>query len=107
MSSAWQITLTGLRISVRLTPKGGRDSLDGISALADGRNVVKARVRAAPENGEANTALLQLVTKVLGVATSDAVLTAGHTARLKVIDIKGDGPALAARLDAALKGHAT
>jgi len=106
VSSAWQITPEGLRVSVRLTPKGGRDGFDGVSALADGQSVVKARVRAAPENGKANAALLALVAKRLGVAKSGAVLAAGHTARLKVIDIHGDGPALAARLDAALKGHA-
>jgi uncharacterized protein YggU (UPF0235/DUF167 family) len=88
---------------VRLTPKGGRDALDGVTVLSDGRDVVKARVRAAPKDGEANAALLALIAKTLGVAKSDAVLAAGHTARLKTIDIRGDGPALAARLTAALK----
>jgi uncharacterized protein len=29
---------------VRLTPKGGRDAIDGIERLADGRAVLKARV---------------------------------------------------------------
>jgi uncharacterized protein YggU (UPF0235/DUF167 family) len=47
-------TATGLRLLVQLTPKGGRDELDGIEALADGREVLKARVRAAPEDGQAS-----------------------------------------------------
>ena len=103
MSRAFTVTPDGLRISVRLTPKGGRDALDGVTELSDGRAVVKARVRAAPEDGEANAALLALIAKTLGVAKSDIVLAAGHTARLKIVDIRGDGAALAANLTAALK----
>ena len=103
MSRAFTVTPEGLRVSVRLTPKGGRDALDGVTALSDGRAVVKARVRAAPEDGAANAALLALIATALGVAKSDAILAAGHTARLKTVDIRGDGAALAARLTAALK----
>jgi uncharacterized protein YggU (UPF0235/DUF167 family) len=93
----------GLRVMVRLTPKGGRDALEDIAALADGREVIRARVRAAPEDGAANAALIGLMAKVLGIAKSDTVITAGHTSRLKTIDIRGDSAALAARLAAALK----
>ena len=48
------------RACVRLTPKGGRDAIDGIEELADGQCVLKARVRAAPSEGEANDALILL-----------------------------------------------
>lgn len=104
MNAAWRVVPEGLRITVRLTPKGGRDALDGVTPLADGSAVLKARVRAAPEDGAANAALLALLAKTLGVAKSDVALTAGHTARVKTIVITGDGPALDARLLAALKG---
>ena len=104
MSSAWRTIPEGLRITIRLTPKGGRDALDGIAALANGTEVLKARVRAAPEDGAANAALRELLAKILGTAKGDVELAAGHTARLKTIVITGDGPALAARLIAALKG---
>lgn len=103
MSEAFTVTPEGLRISIRLTPRGGRDALDGVTALSDGRDVLKARVRAAPEDDKANAALLDLIAKTMGVAKSDATLSAGHTARLKIVDIRGDGAALAARLAAALK----
>jgi uncharacterized protein len=91
-------TATGLKILVRLTPKGGRDALDGIEALADGRKAVKARVRAVPEDGAANAALIGLIAKKLGVAKSLVAIAAGHTARLKTVVIEGDGPKLAALL---------
>ena len=54
----WTVTVDGLLLTVRLTPKGGREALDGIETLADGRAVLKARVRALPEDGEANAALI-------------------------------------------------
>jgi uncharacterized protein YggU (UPF0235/DUF167 family) len=87
-----------MTLQVRLTPRGGRDALDGVAALSDGRAVLKARVRAVPEDGAANTALLGLLAGELGTARSAATLIAGHTARLKTIRISGDGPALADRL---------
>ena len=53
----WIVAADGLLVCVRLTPKGGRDAIDGIEQLADGRMVLKVRVRAAPSEGEANAAL--------------------------------------------------
>ena len=43
----WLVEPDGLVLTVRLTPKGGRDGVDGIEARADGRCVLKVRVRAA------------------------------------------------------------
>jgi len=95
----WEISAAGLVVQVRLTPKGGRDAIDGIDVLSDGRSVLKARVRAAPTDGEANTALVQLLAKTLDVAPRDVNLTAGTTARIKRILINGDAATLAARLE--------
>ena len=50
----WTVTVDGLLLAVRLTPKGGRDEVNGIETLSDGRAVLKARVRALPEDGAAN-----------------------------------------------------
>ena len=43
---------------MRLTPNGGRDAVDGLEAAADGEEYLKVRVRAVPEKGKANQALL-------------------------------------------------
>jgi uncharacterized protein len=86
-------------VAVRLTPKGGRDAIDGIEQLADGRSVVKVRVRAAPSEGAANAALIKLMADVLDTARRNVSLAAGAAARIKQIKIAGDGAALAARLD--------
>jgi len=86
-------------LAVRLTPRGGRDAIDGIETLADGRSVLKARVRVAPSQGEANDALIRLIAKVLGVPPRDVALAAGASARVKRLTIAGDGPTLIARLE--------
>jgi uncharacterized protein len=88
----------GVELAVRLTPKGGRDAVDGIEHLADGRTVLKVRVRAAPSDGEANAALVRVLARALGVAPRDVELTAGATSRLKRLRISGDVAALTARL---------
>ena len=50
----WRYSSQGLRIALRVMPRGGRDGIDGIEMLADGRPVVKVRVRAVADGGEAN-----------------------------------------------------
>ena len=95
----WAASANGVILAVRLTPKGGRDAIDGIEALADGRFVLKARVRAAPTEGEANAALIKLLAKTLDVPARAVNLAAGATARIKRIVIEGDAAALAAKLE--------
>lgn len=96
--TAWSVMSDGLAIAIRLTPRGGRDGIDGVETLADGRQVLKARVRAAPSEGEANAALIALLAKELSVSRSQVSLTAGASARLKRITVRGDAETLAARL---------
>lgn len=96
----WQVLADGLALTVRLTPKGGRDAIDGIEQMADGRSVLKVRVRAAPSDGEANDALVRLLAKSLGVAPRQVTLVAGATSRIKRLEVAGAGPALAAALAA-------
>lgn len=89
----------GLVLSVRLTPKGGRDAIDGVERLADGHAVLKARVRAAASEGAANAALIRLIAQALEVAPRRVTLAGGATARVKRLVIEGDGNALAAALE--------
>ena len=96
---AWTITPDGLLLTVRLTPKGGRDALDGIERLADGTAVVKARVRAGASEGAANAALIRLIAAALGVAPSRVRLAGGATARVKRLTVAGHSPTLIAALE--------
>jgi uncharacterized protein YggU (UPF0235/DUF167 family) len=95
----WALVAGGVTLAVRLTPKGGRDAIEGIETLSDGRVVLKARVRAAPSEGEANDALRRLIAKFLGVPPREVALVAGAAARIKRLVISGDGPTLLAALE--------
>ena len=92
----YQIRPDGLILYVRLTPKGGRDAVDGVETLSDGKPILKARVRAVPEDGKANAALIKLIAKAFDVSTSQVTLEAGATSRIKTLKIAGDAGALVA-----------
>ena len=91
----WTVRPDGLVVEVRLTPRAAMDRIDGIDVLADGAPVLKARVRAVPEKGKANEAVLKLLAKTSGLPASRASLLSGDTARRKTILLAGDGAALA------------
>ncbi|MCC0055509.1 MAG: DUF167 domain-containing protein [Rhodobiaceae bacterium] len=80
----------GFRLIVRLTPKSARDGIDGVTTTPDGRAALAARVRAVPEKGKANKALIQLLAKAAGVAPSSVSLISGDTSRVKVLQVVGD-----------------
>jgi hypothetical protein len=94
----WRATAEGVIVACRLTPKGGRDAIDGVITLSDGASVLACRVRAAPEDGRANAALCTLIAKAAGVASSRARIVAGAKARLKQVALEGEAQALVAGL---------
>jgi uncharacterized protein YggU (UPF0235/DUF167 family) len=100
----WKVLAGALSVSVRATPKGGLDAIDGIAELADGRCVLKVRVRAAPADGEANNSIARVLAKAVGVPPSAVTLLQGATGRLKTFRIDGDPATLAAALEAASGG---
>jgi uncharacterized protein YggU (UPF0235/DUF167 family) len=101
--AAFAADAKGLTLRVRLTPRGGRDAIDGIETLADGSAVLKARVSAAPEKGLANAALENLIAKALRVPKSAVAVVGGKTARLKTVRVEGDGARLASACKALLE----
>jgi hypothetical protein len=85
------------RIAVRLTPRGGRDAIEGFGP--DGR--LRIRVAAAPADGAANEALVRLLARRIGVPPSAVRIVSGASSRQKTVDVDGlDDEALAARLAA-------
>lgn len=60
-------------------------------------------MRAVPEDGKANAALIALIAKAFGVAKSKVSVTRGHTARLKTLEIEGASDAEVATFTAQQK----
>jgi uncharacterized protein YggU (UPF0235/DUF167 family) len=88
-----------VRLAVRVTPKGGRDAVDGWSLDSAGRPLLKLRVSAAAADGAANAAVIALLAKAVGRPKSALRIVSGDTARVKLIEIEGlEAADLAARL---------
>jgi uncharacterized protein (TIGR00251 family) len=87
---AWRYSTQGISVALRVTPRGGRGDIDGLEMLANGRTVIKVRVRAIAEGGEANRAVIELLAKVLGVPKGKVRVLSGMTSRLKQIAVDGD-----------------
>ena len=86
----WRYSTGGISVALRVTPRGGRDDIDGVETLANGRSVVKVRVRAIADSGEANRAVTELLAKVLGVPKAKVKILSGMTSRLKQVAVDGD-----------------
>jgi uncharacterized protein YggU (UPF0235/DUF167 family) len=74
-------------LAVRVTPRGGRDAIEGWGRDEAGRPVLKVRVAAAAADGAANAAVLALLARALHRPKSALTLVAGQTARTKRIEI--------------------
>ena len=77
------------RLAVKLTPGASVERIDGWDVDAEGRPVLKVRVRARPIEGEANEALVKLLAKALGVAKSAVSVQRGGQSRTKILEIVG------------------
>ena len=86
----WRYSTQGISVALRVTPRGGRDDIDGLETLANGRTVVKVRVRAIADGGEANRAVTELLAKALGVPKARVRILSGTTSRMKQVAVDGD-----------------
>lgn len=90
----------GLLLDLRVTPNASADRIEGVETRADGRVVLRLRVRAVPDKGRANAAVTALLAKTLDLPKSAVGLVAGDTAREKTVRLEGDAATLASRLAA-------
>src|SRR3984957_7712202 len=98
MPDPWRYSTQGISVALRVTPRGGRDDIDGVEMLANGRTVAKVRVRAIAEGREANRAGHELVAKALALPKAKVRILSGTTSRLKQVAVDGDPAKLGAAL---------
>jgi len=90
-----------MMLAVRVTPRGGRDAIEGWVRDDAGRAVLKVRVAAAAADGAANAAVVALLARALSRPKSAFTLVSGQTARVKRIAVEGlDEAGLAATFGA-------
>jgi hypothetical protein len=78
-----------VRLAIKLTPGAATDRIDGWDLDAEGRPVLKVRVRARPVEGEANEALVKLIARALGVPKSAVAIQRGGQSRTKILVVEG------------------
>ena len=88
---------------LRLQPAAGRNALEGVTRLPDGRPALKARVTAPPEGGKANAAAIKLLSKAWRLPKSAIAIALGAGERTKSLRIAGDPASLKPRLEAWLE----
>jgi uncharacterized protein YggU (UPF0235/DUF167 family) len=95
--------MTG-RINVHLTPRGGRDAINGWGPAGDGgAEALQVRVAAPAVGGAANASLCRLIAKAAGVPASAVSIRSGLHSRAKVLEIDGpDSDVIRAHIDAYL-----
>lgn len=85
----WRLGNGCVIVRVRVTPKSSKDAVEGVEQTADGP-AVRVRVRAAPTEGQANTAVRNVLADWLGIAKSRIELTHGGQSRIKSFSVAGD-----------------
>ena len=74
----------GCTIDVRVQPRASRNSVAG---FRDG--TLRVSVTAPPHDGQANAALLELLSETLKVGKSRLHIVRGHSSRDKVVTVAG------------------
>ena len=78
----------GSALAIRVTPNAKRNEISEF--LDDG--TIRIRLTAPPVDGKANSALIEFLSKVLGVKRSDIEIIAGETSRNKLVSVSGLDP---------------
>ncbi len=84
--SSLRVTERGasVRFSVRVQPRAARSEIVGLHGDA-----LKVRLAAAPAEGAANEALIDLLADALGIARRAVRIVAGATSRGKIVEVDG------------------
>lgn len=93
----------GVTVAIRVTPKAGRQRVEGMVADASGQLAIKITVTAAPENGKANKAVIAFLARTWKIPKSHISLQAGLTSRNKILKITGDTAALKGKIEETLE----
>ena len=77
-----------MRLTVRVTPRGGRDAVEGWTRDEAGRPLLQLRVSAVAADGAANAAAIALLAKALDAPRSQLSILRGWSARVKQIEVR-------------------
>jgi hypothetical protein len=70
-----------MKLKIKVFPKSSREQ------LIEKKGVIKAYVKAAPDKGKANKALIALIAEKYGIKKSDVTIISGQTSRNKIVEV--------------------
>lgn len=79
-----------MRVFARVTPGAAKDEVTGIWQGSEDCARLAIKVAAPPDKGKANSAIIKLESKTLGLPKSSVSIIAGETSRLKTLALAGD-----------------
>ena len=80
----------GLLLSLRVTPKSSRDEVAGLHVASDGSVSLAVKVRAVPDKGQANRAVIETLSRACRLPKSAFTLVSGETDRNKTVLVTGN-----------------
>ena len=78
-----------MKLQIKVIPSSSKDCIAG---WLDG--TLKVKVKAPPERGKANKAVIKTLEKTLGLAKGSIDISSGTTSALKIIEIYGEDDSL-------------
>lgn len=79
-----QATGSGVRVWVRVQPRASSNGVVGLHGDA-----LKVRLTAAPVDGAANAALVEVLAGTFGIPARAITIVAGSSSRSKVVELQG------------------
>lgn len=76
-----------MKLIVKVTPKSSKDEVVGEEVDLFGNKILRIKTTKAPENGEANKAVIKILSKHFGVAKSGVNIVSGASSRTKMVEI--------------------
>lgn len=74
----------GVRFSVHVQPKSKKPGVGGVHGDA-----LKVRVSAAPVDGAANDAVIEMLARTFGVPGASVLIVGGFASRTKLVEVRG------------------
>ena len=79
----------GVKIHVKVIPKAKNNVIENWPSIQNLADEIRIRVTAPPEKGQANKAVIELLSKNLNIGKSSVILLSGDTSRNKTFLLKG------------------
>lgn len=76
-----------MKLAIKVTPNSKQDHVKEGGVNSYGNRVLKVKTIAAPEDGQANVAVIRIVSEYFKVKRGAVRILSGETARLKIVEV--------------------